>query len=127
MNSYPRQAKEIEDLTVQLNTAREINRGLHEVYCAQLMPLRERVALLEQRPTVEEYEAMVEARDKWEDIACKYSTEASTLAEQVKFLKAQLMARRASVQFGLDGQMQQAQAVLDRTPCDCPMCEARGM
>lgn len=106
MNSYPRQAKEIESLTSQLSAANNRIRvldGALERQRTELMALREKVVLLEQRPLQSRLNTARESRDFWRRAAERLETELEIA--RVKATPPDMTERR----------------------CDCPMCEARGM
>lgn len=122
MNSYPRQAKEIESLTSQLSTVQATSTARGVVLALQreeIMKLREQVVLLEQRPTREKFDALVEERDRWEDAANHFCTELEIARVQATPPKKD----RRSV----GSQMREVHDLMFGRACDCPMCEARGM
>lgn len=152
MNSYPRQAKEIESLTSQLSAARKLSDSLAELSRKQdealyrqhteLMALREKVLLLEQRPLQSRLNTARESRDFWRRAAERLETEVEIAKEQSSHYKEKY--RRVTDRRSVDSQMRDApdsRAMLEDARadmreardlrlgrrCDCPMCEARGM
>jgi predicted RNase H-like nuclease (RuvC/YqgF family) len=126
MKSFPRQAKEIESLTSQLSAANNRIRvldGALERQRTELMALREKVLLLEQRPSVAAHEAMANRVDILRRVAERLETEVEIAKEQSSHYKEKY--RRVTDRQSVDSQMRGHANTLP--PCDCPMCEARGM
>jgi predicted RNase H-like nuclease (RuvC/YqgF family) len=126
MKSFPRQAKEIESLTSQLSAANNRIRvldGALERQRTELMALREKVLLLEQRPLQSRLNTARESRDFWRRAAERLETEVEIAKEQSSHYKEKY--RRVTDRQSVDSQMRGHANTLP--PCDCPMCEARGM
>lgn len=91
MNSYPRQAKEIESLASQLSAANNRIRvldGALERQRTELMALREKALLLEQRPTREAHEAVKQSRDSWKEHAGHLETGLKVTHQTVTYLRS---------------------------------------